>query len=66
VIPELLTTEEVAALLRRPPSTLRQWRADHRGPVSFKLHGCVVYDRSEIERWVEEQKEASRSDQKSA
>jgi hypothetical protein len=66
MIPELLTTSEVAVLLRRPESTLRQWRSNRKGPVSFLLHGCVVYERPEVERWVEEQKAASRSDRKSA
>jgi hypothetical protein len=56
---DLLTTAEVAAILRRPMGTLGQWRWNKVGPPSFKLNGCVVYSRQKLEAWIEEQREAT-------
>lgn len=48
----LLTTAEVAALVRRPVGTIRQWRHNGRGPKGFRLAGSVVYRRSAVEAWI--------------
>ena len=53
---ELLLIEEVAELTRLPLSTLRFYR--HRGdggPQSFKLGNRVVYRRSDVEQWIEQE-----------
>ena len=59
---ELLTTEEVAALLRRPAGTIRQWRHRGYGPKGFRLGGAVVYRRSAVEAWVRDCEEAQTTD----
>jgi predicted DNA-binding transcriptional regulator AlpA len=61
---ELLLIEEVAELTRLPLSTLRFYR--HRGnggPRSFKLGNRVVYRRSDVEAWIEQEfaKDTARS-----
>ncbi|CKH13003.1 helix-turn-helix domain-containing protein [Mycolicibacterium smegmatis] len=55
-----LTTMEVSELLGVPEPTLRWWRYEGRGPRCYRLGGRkVVYDRADLERWVEEQKAAT-------
>ncbi|WP_327047268.1 helix-turn-helix domain-containing protein [Microbispora sp. NBC_01189] len=54
----LWTTAEAAAYLRRPEGTLRQWRHKGVGPKGFRQMGRVVYRRSEVMRWLEEQERA--------
>ena len=49
---ELLTLEEVAALLKLPPATLRKWRAEGRRPQAFRLGKWLRYRRSEVESFV--------------
>lgn len=45
-----LTTEELAARLRRSPRTLERWRAEGKGPGY--LPGIpVVYPVAEVEAW---------------
>jgi predicted DNA-binding transcriptional regulator AlpA len=48
--------------------TLRHWRAanDGRGPESFTLGRKVMYRRSEVERWIAEQVQATRRGGKSS
>jgi DNA-binding transcriptional regulator YiaG len=49
-----LTTEELAARLRRSPRTLERWRHDGKGPRS--LPGIpVVYPVAEVEAWEQRQ-----------
>jgi hypothetical protein len=52
---KLLTKEEVAEQLRRPPATLAFWRSKGLGPRSAKICGRVVYRQSDVERWIDEQ-----------
>lgn len=52
---ELVTTEELAALLRRDPSTLRRWRTSRppQGPPFIRLStGVTVYDMADVRRWL--------------
>jgi hypothetical protein len=51
---ELLTTEEVAGLLRNKPSTLKYWRHRHQGPPWIHLPGSnqILYRRSDLETWM--------------
>jgi hypothetical protein len=52
---EFVTTEELARLLRRDPSTLRRWRtADPvQGPPFLRLSsGATVYDMDDVRRWL--------------
>lgn len=54
--PDLLTTEETAAMLRRPTETLRFWRWKGLGPTSYKVGRSVVYERSDVLDWLAQQK----------
>lgn len=49
---DYLTTEEVAALLRTTPQTVRYWRHVGKGPQSFKVGRRVLYARVDVEAWV--------------
>lgn len=57
---EFLTTQRVSKITGVPVTTLRYWRHFGSGPASFTLGRRVVYRRSEIERWIAEQEEATR------
>ena len=54
----LWTTDDVAQYLRRPVGTIRQWRSRKYGPRGFRLGGMVMYRRSEVMRWLDEQERA--------
>lgn len=46
---------EVSELTGVPVNTLRRWRRDKTGPRSGTLGGRVVYRRSDLEKWVDDQ-----------
>jgi Helix-turn-helix domain len=48
----LLTTEELAKLLRCQPETLANWRRRKRGPAYVRVAGRVLYDPSDVRRWL--------------
>jgi predicted DNA-binding transcriptional regulator AlpA len=52
---DLLNTSEVAEMTRKPKATLRWYRHQGIGPKSGRLGGRVVFRRSDVEAWVEEQ-----------
>lgn len=52
---ELLTVEEVSTLFRVPAATLRYWRQHGQGPRSFKLGRRILYRRSDLTAWADEQ-----------
>ncbi|MDT4906761.1 MAG: hypothetical protein QOI69_2 [Pseudonocardiales bacterium] len=52
----LLTITEAAELLRVPVATLRWWRHKGIGPRSFKMGRHVVYQRSDLDAWIEAQR----------
>lgn len=56
---DLMTSAEVAELLRTPEGTLRFWRATNRGPESFKIGGRVRYRRTAVQKWIAEQESAT-------
>lgn len=45
-------TEEVAAFLDIPVSTLHYWRARSEGPPGFKIGRHLRYAPSEVREWV--------------
>jgi excisionase family DNA binding protein len=53
-MPDLMTLDEVAELLRTPPATLRYWRHVGKGPRSLKLGRRILYDRSDVEAFIAE------------
>lgn len=58
---ELMTTAEVGSMSRTPVETLRYWRWRGEGPRSFKVGRRVMYDRGEVERWLDECQRSSTS-----
>lgn len=49
--PELLTSDEVAALLKVSVKTIRQWV--YRGEIpNLKINGVVRFDRQVISEWI--------------
>ena len=55
-----MNTGQVSEETGIPAATLRYWRHANIGPASFSLGKRVVYRRSEVERWIAEQEQATR------
>jgi hypothetical protein len=53
-VPVLLTTTEVARILRRSPDRVRAWRAEGYGPpfVQDEQTGGVWYELAALEAWI--------------
>lgn len=52
---ELLTTDEVAELIRVDISTLKRWRAAGKGPSYIRIgEDKILYRRATIETWLDE------------
>lgn len=51
---ELLTLEEVAAILKVPVTTLRKWRTAGTGPRGFRVGKYVRFRRSAVEQFIQE------------
>lgn len=47
-----LTTAEVAELTGIPEATLRFWRWQGTGPVSYRLGRAVRYDLDDVHAWM--------------
>jgi excisionase family DNA binding protein len=58
-MPENLTTDEAAEMLRLRPQTLRMWRHAGRGPQSFKIGSRVLYAKDDVLAYIEAAKAAS-------
>lgn len=50
-----LTTNELAAELKRSPQTITRWRRLRVGPPYLRLQGRVLYDRKQVEAWINAQ-----------
>lgn len=53
---DLLTTAEVARLMRVDASTVRQWRHRNYGPRWTKVGRRCLYERSDVVRWFVDQR----------
>ena len=51
---DLLTSREVADLLRVSVPTLARWRASDQGPPFVQLEGSIRYQREAVQRWIDE------------
>ena len=49
----LLMLTGTADYLGRPVKTLQCWRHEGRGPRSAMVGGRVVYDRADLDAWIE-------------
>jgi predicted DNA-binding transcriptional regulator AlpA len=57
---ELLTIDEVIAIIRVPRATFYRWRQLGKGPRSIKLHNrTVLIRRTELDRWLASLEEAA-------
>lgn len=56
VLGNYLTTNELAAELKRSPATISRWRRLRIGPAPTNLHGRVLYDLADVRSWIEAQK----------
>ncbi|MGI8701681.1 MAG: helix-turn-helix transcriptional regulator [Nocardioidaceae bacterium] len=52
---ELLTMQEVAAVVRVPLATLRYWRHLGTGPRGFRVGRSVRYGRTDVHAWLHQQ-----------
>ena len=52
---DMLTIEEAAEMLRSTKGTLRRWRYERSGPPSAKIGNRVMYRRSDLIAWLDEQ-----------
>lgn len=50
---DLLNEAEAAAVLRRPPGTLTQWRCKGQGPPYIKVGHLVTYQRADLEAFID-------------
>ena len=50
---DLLTTDEVAQMLRTTPGTMRWYASVGRGPEGFRLGRRRVYRRADVEAYIE-------------
>jgi hypothetical protein len=57
-MPRYMTTQEVVALCRTSPETIRFWRYVGKGPASFKVGRKVLYDADAVEAWLKEVQQA--------
>lgn len=57
--PDLLTTNELAAYLRKPIATVRGWRYRKVGPTGFRLGRSVVYRRAVVDSWLAERERSA-------
>ena len=55
LLSEKMTTQELAIELKRTPETLIRWRRLRAGPPYQRMQGRVLYDRQQVERWLEAQ-----------
>ena len=60
--PDLLTTPEAAAYVRRSPRTLERYRVTGEGPNFLKPDGRVLYRRADLDQWLEGSVRRSTSD----
>lgn len=51
-----LTTLQLAVELNRSPETLVRWRRLRCGPPFVRMQGRVLYDRNDVERWLDAQR----------
>ncbi|UXA12387.1 helix-turn-helix domain-containing protein [Mycobacterium sp. SMC-8] len=49
--PTRLSTEQAAAYLGKPVSTLRWYRSMRKGPRSYRLGRAVFYDLADLQAW---------------
>lgn len=59
MVKEIDGTAATAEYIDREPGTLRWWRHIGAGPASFRLGRRVVYRKTDVDRWIQEQYETT-------
>jgi excisionase family DNA binding protein len=59
----LFTVKEAAVYLRCGVSTLNKLRVTGGGPRYVKIGGKILYDQRDLDKWIEDHKRNSTSDQ---
>lgn len=54
---EILTLEQVAAIMKVPPKRCARWRSEGFGPPFFMLHCKVRYKARSVRAWLDAQPE---------
>ena len=57
----LQNSDVTAEQLSLSPKTLAKWRVYGQGPAFYKVGRRVMYDRSEVQNWLDGQRRASTS-----
>ena len=57
----LLTPSDLAVLLGVPVATLYNWRYTRTGPVGFRVGRHLRYRQSDVDNWLNEQRQATGS-----
>ena len=60
LIPDMVTTKELAELIGVPVTTLNNWRTLGRGPRSFRLGRSVKYVVTDVAAWIESRQQADK------
>jgi hypothetical protein len=55
---EYINTEEFAEIARTSPATVRYWRHIGYGPAGVRLGRRVLYSRTEVLAWIENERAA--------
>ena len=61
ILSEFLTTEELAAELRRNKRTLDRWAVLGMGPPRTRIGRKVLYRRTSVQKWLAAQEQSSAS-----
>ena len=59
ILSEFLTTEELAAELRRNPRTLDRWAVLGMGPPRTHVGRRVLYRRTSVQKWLAAQEQSA-------
>ena len=59
ILSEFLTTEELAAELRRNPRTLDRWEVLGMGPPRTHVGRKVLYRRTSVQKWLAAQEQSA-------
>jgi len=58
---DLLTIREAADVLGVPVKTLYNWRAQSKGPRSFRVGRSIRFTRTDLAAWIAEQRDLEAS-----
>jgi excisionase family DNA binding protein len=57
-LPDLMTVDEVAAVVRVNRKTVLNWRAQGLAPEGFRVGKAVLFHRDAVQAWLEKRREA--------